>query len=179
MNDGDRSEVDDGAAARLADCGHDVLGDQGRSHDVDVEHGPPFLGSRVDAPKDEDRRVVHQNVDCTEGRDSLRRHSLQPRFVGHVGLHEKGSAARLLDSLGGVAAGRFVSFGDHDGRPLFGEELGSCAADPRTAPVMTATFPGNRFMAVSSLDPGGSGIGGPERLSLKSRGVARWLIRTK
>ena len=100
MNEEIEAEVDDRAAAGLADRRHDVLGDQGRAHDVDVQHLPPLLGCRIDPAEDEDRRVVHQDVDRAKGGDGLGRHPRHARLVGHVGAHEERRAAGLLDLLG-------------------------------------------------------------------------------
>ena len=45
----------------LANRRDDVLGDQRRAHDVDVQHGPPFLGRCIDAFQNEDCCIIHQN----------------------------------------------------------------------------------------------------------------------
>ena len=148
---GDRGQVDDRAPAGLLDRRHDVLGDEGRPHDVDVENVPPFLGGRLDAAEDEDRRVVDEDVDRAEGAHGLGRHPRHARLVGNIGADEEGLAAGLLDPIGGIPSRRLVlARRSTTAAPSSANSSAVARPIPAPAPVITATFPFSRFMTVSS-----------------------------
>ncbi len=151
MNDEIEAEVDDRAAAGLADRRHDVLGDQRRPHHVDIEHLPPLVDGRVDAAEDEDRRVVDQDVDRAKGRDRLGRHPRDARLVGDVRPDEQRPAAGLLDAFGGVRPVDSSRSAITTAAPSSANSSAVARPIPAPAPVITATFPASRFMARSSL----------------------------
>jgi hypothetical protein len=145
---GDRSDVDDDAAAGLDHVATEGLAAAPESVEVDVDHLIPLIvGDLERGAMDARARVVDENVDAPVPLDD--RGERPPHVVGvaHVEMH---GVHAVADPGGRLSRAVIVPRRDHDGRPDVHEAL-----DPRLAqPAIAAGHDGDLATEIEAVEYG-------------------------